>query len=62
MEVKDLQTELMSTYLGWALLEVRLDSFFSFFFSSRGKEPLIAPLAHRLHIELHRFVPSTLVT
>lgn len=35
-EAEDLQTELMSTDLGWALREVRSDSFFSLFFSSRG--------------------------
>lgn len=35
-EAEDLQTELMSTDLGWALREVRSDSFFNLFFSSRG--------------------------
>lgn len=35
-EAVDLQTELMSTDLGWALREVRSDSFFNLFFSSRG--------------------------
>lgn len=35
-EAEHLQTELMSTDLGWALREVRSDSFFSLFFSSRG--------------------------
>lgn len=35
-EAEDLQTELISTDLGWALREVRSDSFFNLFFSSRG--------------------------
>lgn len=35
-EAEDLQSELMSTDLGWALREVRSDSFFNLFFSSRG--------------------------
>lgn len=35
-EAEDLQTELTSTDLGWALRELRSDSFFNRFFSSRG--------------------------
>lgn len=35
-EAKDLQTELTPTGLGWALRELRSDSFFNLFFSSRG--------------------------
>lgn len=35
-EAEDLQTELTSTDLGWALRELRSDSFFNLFFSSRG--------------------------
>lgn len=35
-EAKDLQTELTPTGLGWALRELRSDSFFNLFFSSKG--------------------------